>query len=146
MPLIKCSKCSQDISDRANSCPHCGNVANLIKCQDCGREVSKRANSCLGCGAPIGNDDISSGNSDNTIAIITVLIPIIGLIVGLAMSAKKSKKRMYYTILLVLYIILLPYSIFAITEESTEGMVACFIIGCVLWILTIITALSKQKK
>lgn len=31
MPLINCPECGSDISDRANSCPHCGFPINMVR-------------------------------------------------------------------------------------------------------------------
>lgn len=30
MALVKCSECQKEISDKAESCPHCGNPINAI--------------------------------------------------------------------------------------------------------------------
>lgn len=36
MALIKCSECGREISDSAESCPHCGKpLSSKIKCPNC---------------------------------------------------------------------------------------------------------------
>jgi DNA-directed RNA polymerase subunit RPC12/RpoP len=43
MPLIKCSECSKEISEKATSCPHCGNpIANNTKASVTVELTSKR--------------------------------------------------------------------------------------------------------
>lgn len=54
MALIKCSECGRDVSDKASSCPHCGNpLTPKIFCEDCGSELSSNDKSCPKCGCPI---------------------------------------------------------------------------------------------
>tara|TARA_B100001250_G_C19674444_1_gene733005 strand:+ start:21 stop:449 length:429 start_codon:yes stop_codon:yes gene_type:complete len=54
MALIKCSECGKEISDKAASCPHCGNPngANALKAIQDGlnkdfQESAKKANGCM---------------------------------------------------------------------------------------------------
>ena len=56
MALIDCSECGQKVSDKAASCPHCGNPI-LPKmagnhCSECGEAVSDKAAACPECGNP----------------------------------------------------------------------------------------------
>tara|TARA_B100000902_G_scaffold6694_1_gene8674 strand:+ start:501 stop:1238 length:738 start_codon:yes stop_codon:yes gene_type:complete len=51
MALIKCYECSKEISDMAESCPHCG-AGKAIECHECSKQISKRLNKCPHCGAP----------------------------------------------------------------------------------------------
>ena len=51
MALIKCWECSIEISDIAESCPHCG-AGKAIECHECSKQISKRLNKCPHCGAP----------------------------------------------------------------------------------------------
>jgi len=42
MAIIKCPECNKDVSDKAASCPNCGNPINCsIKCPKCGSENTK---------------------------------------------------------------------------------------------------------
>jgi uncharacterized RDD family membrane protein YckC/predicted RNA-binding Zn-ribbon protein involved in translation (DUF1610 family) len=52
MPLVTCSECQSQVSDRAVSCPHCGNV--FTRCPECGNEVKSGESACKNCGYPLG--------------------------------------------------------------------------------------------
>lgn len=41
MALIKCSECSKDISDKANSCPFCGNPLRPVLIEKTGKKWKK---------------------------------------------------------------------------------------------------------
>lgn len=52
MSLIKCSSCGSKISDKAVSCPKCGNVQSVV-CAECSNEVSiYTKGACPECGNP----------------------------------------------------------------------------------------------
>ncbi len=58
MALIKCSNCGAKISDKATSCPKCGNP-QFVVCAECQNEVSIYHNgSCPECGNPDVQDQI----------------------------------------------------------------------------------------
>jgi len=65
MSLIKCSECGKEISNKASTCPHCGNPIQVHfdvspydiisnhetkKCSHCGRDIPKRIGKCPYCG------------------------------------------------------------------------------------------------
>ncbi len=53
MALIKCTECGNMLSDKAQTCPHCGApVEHLVKCEDCGTEYAADAAACPTCGCP----------------------------------------------------------------------------------------------
>jgi uncharacterized RDD family membrane protein YckC len=52
MALVTCSECQSQVSDRAVSCPHCGNV--FTRCPECASEVRPGEASCKSCGYPLG--------------------------------------------------------------------------------------------
>jgi len=52
MALVSCSECQSQVSDRAVSCPHCGNV--FTRCPECGNEVRASDAACKSCGYPLG--------------------------------------------------------------------------------------------
>lgn len=53
MALIKCSECGKEISDKAKTCPNCGNaVTTYVKCSDCGEKFVSSDLSCSNCGCP----------------------------------------------------------------------------------------------
>ena len=50
MALIKCSECGKQISDQANTCPHCGMVnKSYTYCTNCGAKT-ENGNFCNNCG------------------------------------------------------------------------------------------------
>lgn len=55
MALINCRVCGKTVSDKAESCPHCGTPvanANLIRCPECGAMVAAGLSECSECGLP----------------------------------------------------------------------------------------------
>ncbi len=82
MAMITCPNCSEEISDKAKTCVHCGTV--LIPeekryCVDCGAELDEGASVCPKCGCPV--EDMS----------ITEATPQQVEVTGVRMT-KKSKK------------------------------------------------------
>ena len=63
MALIVCKKCGKQISDKAKTCPYCGEIIkeelssteSVKKCEECGAEIPTGADSCPTCGCPIEN-------------------------------------------------------------------------------------------
>lgn len=68
MMLIKCTECGQEISEKAETCPNCGNpvekkdicdenekaVSDIyLNCPDCGKQVSGTTIKCPQCGRPL---------------------------------------------------------------------------------------------
>lgn len=59
MTMIKCPKCSVDISDQSSECVHCGYVLEKkskdgrIVCKECGEELSVDDSICSKCGCPV---------------------------------------------------------------------------------------------
>src|ERR1700694_2968227 len=51
MALVTCSECQSQVSDKAVSCPHCGNV--FTRCPECATEVRPGAATCGNCGYPL---------------------------------------------------------------------------------------------
>lgn len=53
MALIKCSECGKEVSNKADSCPHCGNPitkkANTKYCEYCGDKMPANAEKCPHC-------------------------------------------------------------------------------------------------
>jgi uncharacterized RDD family membrane protein YckC len=52
MALVTCSECQSQVSDRAVSCPQCGNV--FSRCPECKNEVRAGEAACKNCGYPLG--------------------------------------------------------------------------------------------
>lgn len=57
MALIKCSECGNMISDKSESCVHCGAPMelkeNLIPCPECSALIEDTAEKCTKCGFPL---------------------------------------------------------------------------------------------
>lgn len=51
MALVTCSECQSQVSDRAVSCPRCGNV--FSRCPECKSEVRPGEAACKSCGYPL---------------------------------------------------------------------------------------------
>ena len=96
MALIVCKKCGKQISDKAKTCPYCGEIIkeelssteSVKKCEECGAEIPTGADSCPNCGCPIDNVEKETNIEDK----ITTsqkkkwLIPLIVLIVVIAVA------------------------------------------------------------
>ncbi len=55
MALIKCTGCGHEISDKASTCPYCGNPVSPKDgnvCKECGIQLSVNADVCPNCGCP----------------------------------------------------------------------------------------------
>ncbi len=71
MSLMNCPKCGSSISDKANSCPNCGEQLytkeeiKMMTCPECGKEIESDSNTCPFCGFPIEKNNIE--NETNTI-------------------------------------------------------------------------------
>lgn len=56
MAIIKCPKCSKEISDKSNKCIHCGYVVEkkkMKKCVECGMKLENNMTICPKCGCPV---------------------------------------------------------------------------------------------
>lgn len=56
MALISCPNCGNEVSDKAEACPHCGFVLKekeKVTCPECGKEVDADALVCPFCGNPL---------------------------------------------------------------------------------------------
>lgn len=54
MALIKCPECKKEISDKSQSCIHCGcPIEKELLCNECGKKINKDDKICKNCGCPI---------------------------------------------------------------------------------------------
>lgn len=77
MALIKCSECGREISDKAASCPHCGNPILqriLPTCPECGNAVHVNALTCPNCGCPLEWDNSNSTKSNKSTPKLFIII------------------------------------------------------------------------
>ena len=66
MALIKCKECEKEISDKAETCIHCGYpVEKIVYCGECGNEVSINDRICKECGNPLDNVGNVKNNSNS---------------------------------------------------------------------------------
>lgn len=49
MAIIKCPECNKEISDKAESCIHCGFIIKQEKCPECGETISRSNKKCPNC-------------------------------------------------------------------------------------------------
>ena len=64
MALIKCPECGNEVSDKAETCIHCGcpiETNQTVTCPECGQEVSSKAATCPNCGCPIKSSRFMQG-------------------------------------------------------------------------------------
>lgn len=55
MAIIRCPECREKVSDKADSCPHCGAPISRLVCIYCGAPISSRDVRCSKCGKTLGN-------------------------------------------------------------------------------------------
>lgn len=115
MAIIRCPKCSEDISDKSPKCVHCGHILieePKIFCEECGTEIKNNDSVCSKCGCPISEQiensepqkvevtkvKLGNGISKKKIIIgIILILAIVGVIFGAIYInklnlAKKSRK------------------------------------------------------
>ena len=94
MALIKCAECGKQISDKADSCIHCGcpvEKKDKIICNECGNELDKNDSVCKKCGCPLITQEISQNKKDDVKSIgenknqkiLLIIVCIIGGIIML---------------------------------------------------------------
>lgn len=81
MALIKCPECGNDVSDKAECCPHCGiNISNIKDLE----ELSKKKENEI-------KEKQQRQTTNRTIIIVVVVV--IALIIGMNLFADYSKKK-----------------------------------------------------
>lgn len=96
MALIKCPKCGEEISDKAEFCPNC--KIKLVKkvqekCPECGTVISETDKACPKCGCPITRKN-KTNNKKLIVIIVLIIVLIAGAIVGVvAMKNKQEKEK-----------------------------------------------------
>lgn len=59
MALIECHVCGKQVSDKAKTCPNCGEELindppiELLKCEECGSDIPSDSKNCPNCGFPV---------------------------------------------------------------------------------------------
>ncbi len=81
MAMITCPECGKEVSDKANSCPHCGAPIAKNFCKFCGERIEPDCVICPKCGKQVNelsavkpDRDIIINNNNNASA-STVAVP-----------------------------------------------------------------------
>jgi len=88
MTLIKCSECGKDVSDKAKSCPSCGNPILLEKkdriCPFCGGIVGNKAYKCPHCYSELNVEtQIKNNGKTNILSVTGFIFGLISLFVDI---------------------------------------------------------------
>lgn len=82
MALIKCSRCGREISDKAKTCPQCGQPVVLESageipkiCKECGLEISEDVEVCPRCGCPISENGSNQEEAPQKVEVTAVTLP-----------------------------------------------------------------------
>lgn len=85
MALIKCSECGKEISDKAKSCPGCGNVRQeKVKCLECGTLNDIGSATCENCGIEL-KEKINIDIKNDSKMIIMIIIGLLAVFIGYKM-------------------------------------------------------------
>lgn len=145
MALIKCSECGNEVSDKASSCPKCGNpIANEKKsriCPYCKGAISNTATKCVHCYSELDENTIIKPNDRTNLlsvtgflfGVISLFINIMGIIsilglvfsgVGLTQVNNKNEKGTGFAVLGFLFslftLIYFIYRFIALQEALTN--------------------------
>ena len=91
MALIKCSECGKSVSDKAKSCPSCGNpIEKKLTCSECGEIINKNDDVCKKCGCPVGKKNLKISKNPNIKIIIGGICGVVVLIIILCIVFGKG--------------------------------------------------------
>ena len=106
MALINCPYCGNQISDKAESCVHCGKL--LIKgkgmrhCPECGSVLTEQDKTCPKCGCPVDEGDtgessiknekttVNESNNDKKKFVLPVVAVIVLILLVVLLTGKKT--------------------------------------------------------
>lgn len=87
MALIKCSECGKNVSDKAQSCPNCGNPISTPKkdriCFACGGLVGDKAYKCPHCYTELDETTMITNRKTNVLAVTGFLFGLISLFIDI---------------------------------------------------------------
>lgn len=84
----------------------------LINCRECDHEVSTEATACPNCGAPPQRRKSNKGNISCIHAILIILVPIVGLLMGLFMLTDPDEKENAPAAILFSLVMIMAYTFF----------------------------------
>lgn len=89
MALINCSECDAQISDKAASCPQCGNQqVQKVNCPECDSLMDNSSGSCGNCGFS------KRATTSKSMSVTTLLLILVAVIGGSFLVIKKSQDHM----------------------------------------------------
>ena len=104
MALIKCINCGEEVSEKAEFCPHCKYQfkkeidKNSMRCPECGKELLNGEEICSNCGYPISiqtekpdnasKQNVVKNNGIITKKIIAIGITIIVFVLGVVIASQ----------------------------------------------------------
>lgn len=127
MSLIKCSECGKQVSDRAKSCPNCGNPIMYESdrvCEHCGGSVYDNATICVHCGKEIKETIRVPKKKTNTLASAGFVIGFISMIIDV------------FAILGILAVVLSTIGSVQIKNNNESGAFYAFL-GFILGLISI---------
>ena len=143
MALIKCSECGKEISDKATSCPKCGNPINILNksnseriCEHCGGSVYDNATTCVHCGKELKENKRVPKKKTNSLASAGFIIGFIAMIID------------FFAILGILAVVLSSIGSVQIKNNNESGMgyaVLGFILGFISIGFTIYKLINYQE-
>lgn len=108
MAMIKCPKCNEEISDKAEKCVHCGSVLieeQKIICEECGAEIKKNEKLCNKCGCPINKESNSQPQKVE--------------VTGVKIGSGIPKKKIMTGIVIIIVAVLLIF-IYTLIKNNSE--------------------------
>lgn len=82
----------------------------LISCSECAHSISTQALTCPKCGSPQGEQP-KKGNISGIHALLIILVPIVGLLMGLFMLNNPEEKENAPMAILLSVIVMVAYSV-----------------------------------
>ncbi len=85
MALVKCINCGKEVSDKATTCPQCGNSTiqnseiidepKTVFCPECNFVLNACEDTCPNCGCPIKENDETKKNAPQEVEVVAINIP-----------------------------------------------------------------------
>ncbi len=144
MALIKCGECGKEVSDKASSCPNCGNPINSKYtktervCEHCGGSVYDNATTCVHCGKELKESKriTVTKKKTNSLASAGFILGFIAMIID------------FFAILGILAVVLSSIGSVQIKNNNESGMgyaILGFILGFISIRFTMYKLLNYQE-
>lgn len=103
MAIIKCSKCGEEISDRAEKCVHCGEPVteeNEVQfCKECGSILSQNSAFCEKCGCPTETietlSQVKNNHSKKQLIAVTTIVALFAVLIFAYSIFKNNLDKIY---------------------------------------------------